>query len=76
MSDMFYSLRRDMADFYDAVKLLSDSINHSGLDWRDEKYTELAGKIQEVAKASSQVIKAGEQSEVTLIAFERIAQEE
>ena len=49
MSDMFFWIRKDLADFYEAVKLLSDSINHSQIDWRDEKYRELSEKIQVVA---------------------------
>lgn len=76
MDDMFYSLRMDIADFYDSVKLLSDSVNRSGVDWNDGRYEELAEKIQEVAALASQVIRAGEESKAALTIFERIAQEE
>lgn len=76
MSDMFFWIRKDLADFYEAVKLLSDSINHSQIDWRDEKYRELSEKIQVVAVSSAQVVQAGTDCEVALKAFERVAQEE
>lgn len=76
MSDLFYPIRTDMDDFYNAVKLLSDSVNRSGIDWKDEKYKELAGKIQELATFSSQIIQAGEESKTAMRVFESIAQEE
>ena len=76
MADMFYPVRMDIADFYNSVKLLSASINGLEINWQDEKYKELAGKIQIVATTSSKVLHVGERCKVALKVFERIAQEE
>ena len=76
MADLFYPVRMDIADFYDSVKLLSASINSSDIDWQDEKYKELAGKIQNVAASSSMVLQAGERCKVALNMFERIVQDD
>lgn len=76
MDDLFNFLTEDMENFYNAVKLLSNSVNRSGIDWNDEKYTELAGKIRSIASSSSLLLKAGEESALALQNFARIAQED
>lgn len=76
MGSLFYSVQKDLMDFCDAVKLLSDAVNGCGIDWKDEKYRELSEKIQTIARSSTKIVRSGEESREALQEFERIAGEE
>jgi len=69
-------LKREVELFQNTVKSLSSSIEQSGVEWNDEKYSELASKIRGIASSSKQIIISSNRVCEAMDKFEKIAKEE
>ena len=65
------AISQDIKALQDAVKELGDGINHSGVNWGDEKFEELKKTIQGIAKSSKQVMQANTNCEKAIRNFKQ-----
>lgn len=50
---------QDIDDFKMSVKLLSDNLNKSKVNWKDNQFEKLFKSISEIASSSKDVLEAG-----------------
>lgn len=69
-------IEKDMEEFKERIKALSDSIGALGQSWADSKYQQLYAAICEVASESACVMDAGESCIGYISRFDELAAEE
>lgn len=68
-------LQKDLEELQKAVKKLGGRINQSGLNWKDEKFTQLTVGVNDIARSSKQVLAAGSRCQSALRRFHSIESE-
>ena len=70
------TLQKHLGDFQIAVKRLGDTVNKSGIEWKDAQFANLSNSIKGVAASSRQVLVIGGQCTLAIKRFNTIESEQ